>query len=597
MKPYAPAPLELGALLPYIARLESGEDFKEVFEALLLDLPLPIADHLGLIMREGRGSWLPLLRSSAGRVLFVGSALSGTVHVLAAIGFKPHIYEVSEERMRFEVFRCEALTGVTCEWTLADDSERLPFEDDEFDVVIQESGAPAHPDGWSHDFKELRRVCSGELIVTANNRMGYKRSLGKRGQFAVPSPLRFAREVLRSPGGERTLIGYRRELSFKECAQPSAFSLYPVSADFTHVVAIDAPTPRLHIGPKERDNRLKIIGHKLGLFPWLTPSFAIISSKQDLHNKCEPRLQRIVKELAERTGEALPQIDELIASRGNCIVLQTRAASGDLRQEQGRWCVHIALSPHKHVQVERHYRVIEKLWQREASVPVPEPLYFGTIEGLTLSCERRMSGFAAPQLSGNSACMRRLLDDTAQHFANLVCDAPRTVDEQLFHELFDWRFEIVSSHAGRLETQKNLQKMRAEVREMIIGEKLPLVLQHADLRNKHVQVDGEGKALAYLDWGSSRDNDVPYFDLLQLIVHEHKQAHGGYIGEAWKQVLLENRCQDWERQALDAYAKAIGLSPQVARALELCFPVFVAAMAESNWDYSRPRWVHHSFGI
>jgi len=25
--------------------------------------------------------------------------------------------------------------------------------------------------------------------------------------------------------------------------------------------------------------------------------------------------------------------------------------------------------------------------------------------------------------------------------------------------------------------------------------------------------------------------------------------------------------------------------------------VFVAAMAEKNWDYSRPRWLHRQFGL
>ena len=33
------------------------------------------------------------------------------------------------------------------------------------------------------------------------------------------------------------------------------------------------------------------------------------------------------------------------------------------------------------------------------------------------------------------------------------------------------------------------------------------------------------------------------------------------------------------------------------RALEELYPVLVAAMAEKNWDYSRPRWLHAGFGL
>jgi len=35
----------------------------------------------------------------------------------------------------------------------------------------------------------------------------------------------------------------------------------------------------------------------------------------------------------------------------------------------------------------------------------------------------------------------------------------------------------------------------------------------------------------------------------------------------------------------------------VADELLALYPVLVAAMAEKNWDYSRPRWLHASFGL
>lgn len=601
MKPFAPlpngpAPLEPGRLAPYLERLEAGEAFKAVLEDLLLAIPLTVAEHLGLIMREGRGSWIPLLRSAGGPALFVGSGFSGTVHALAALGFAPHLYDPCEERMRFEAFRCEALTGVRCTWTVAQDSPSLPFDSGAFQLVVQEAGAPAHPTGWLHDHAELARVSRGELVLTADNRLGYKRSLGRRGRFAVPSPWSFLREISSSAGGERTLLGYRRSLAFADWSPPRAYSLYPHSADFTHVVALDEETPRLHVGPKERENRLKLVGHKLGLFPVLTPSFAFVCARRELEGR-EPRMERILAQLAQITGEDQPVIDEWIASRGNCVLVQTRAADGDLEREEGRWSVHVSLGPHKEAQVRRHHEVIEELWARDQPVPVPEPLFLGQLDGVTLSCERRLAGMNAPQRCGVEATMRRVLEETVQHFERLVVREPRPIGEEDFVELFDWRFDIVAAHAGREETRVKLEALREATRSRVLGHDMPRVLQHADLRSKHVQIDADGHVLGYLDWGSSRDDDVPYFDLLQLVVHERKQATGVRIGDAWRALTTPGGIHAWERAALDDYAQRIGLAPEVARAIEQAFPVFVAAMAESNWDYSRPRWVHHGFLI
>lgn len=597
MDPTQPAPITSAELAPFLARLEAGEEFKPVLEELLLSLDVERSEHLSLILREGRGSWLPLLRSDGGAALFVGNSFSGTVHVLAALGFRPHLFDTSADRMRFEGFRCEALTGVPCEQTLSTQQTRLPFEDNAFEIVVREAGVPVPAGGWGPSIAELRRVCRGELVVTVDNRMGYKRSLGRRGRFAVPTAARFAREFLRSKGGERTLIGYRKSLQFDDCATPRTFAVYPHSADFTHVVAIGEPAPRLHIGPKERENKLKMVGKQLGLFRWFAPSFAIISSERKLATSTAPRIERVLSELAEISGERRGEVDEWIASRGNCVVLQTRAASGDPEDEEGRWCVHIALSPHKEQQVELHEQVIRELWARGQPVPVPEPIFFGTLQGITLSCERRLGGLTAPQRSGDPAAMRRLLEDTIGHFAKLGSGESVVIGPKEFRKFFDWRFDIVAEHAGREETRLELERLRDITRERLQGETMPLVLQHADLRNKHVQIEQDGRVLGFLDWGSSLRGDVPYFDLLQLVVHETKQARGGSIGAAWRALSDPAQQRDWERDALATYARALGLSKNFCEAIEAIFPVFVAAMAESNWDYSRPRWVHRSFGL
>jgi aminoglycoside phosphotransferase (APT) family kinase protein len=139
--------------------------------------------------------------------------------------------------------------------------------------------------------------------------------------------------------------------------------------------------------------------------------------------------------------------------------------------------------------------------------------------------------------------------------------------------------------------------MREEAGELLIGKHLPRVLYHGDLRSKHVQVHSDGRVLGYLDWGTSELDDLPYADLLHLVVHARKQADDLRAAAAWALVRDGEGLAEHERAALARYAERTGLEPNVCRALERIYPVLVAAVAERNWDFSRPRWVHRQFDL
>jgi len=158
---------------------------------------------------------------------------------------------------------------------------------------------------------------------------------------------------------------------------------------------------------------------------------------------------------------------------------------------------------------------------------------------------------------------------------------------------------LVRAFAAVPETLRRLDTMERLAREALVGSEFPLVFHHADLRSKHVQVEGpSGRVLGYLDWGSSEEPGLPYFDLLHLIVHERKQEAGLGAGDAWRAVCgPAARRRPHEERALADYCARLGLDASFRAAVEDAYPVLVGAMAEANWDYSRPRWVHRQFGI
>jgi hypothetical protein len=48
---------------------------------------------------------------------------------------------------------------------------------------------------------------------------------------------------------------------------------------------------------------------------------------------------------------------------------------------------------------------------------------------------------------------------------------------------------------------------------------------------------------------------------------------------------------------LDRYEELLALPRAYTDAVRAAYPVFVAAAAEQNWDYSRPRWVHRQLSL
>ena len=80
-------------------------------------------------------------------------------------------------------------------------------------------------------------------------------------------------------------------------------------------------------------------------------------------------------------------------------------------------------------------------------------------------------------------------------------------------------------------------------------------------------------------------------------MHERKQEDRLSAGRAWRIVRDRVELRDHERAALEGHRRAIGIDDETARAIEAIYPVLVAAMAERNWEYSRPRWLHRQFEI
>ncbi len=573
----------------------SGTPFKRRLETLVFELPAGESDELMMLMKESRGAWAMLLGRSSGRALFLGNGFSGTPVALGTLGFDVTVAEPQHARLRFALDRAQALAPGSTNAAVAGGDRRLPFLDGAFDLVVLEGGLPSPATGWGFPTDELRRVCRGELIITADNRLGYKRSTGRRGAFRR-NPAHLLREVIRPSRGERTLPG-TRAAGRGEWGQAAAYALYPHAREFSHVVALDRPRPRLTIGPRERKNRLKMLGAGLGLFPWLTPSFAIhVRRSADGPS----RIERILDHVAGACGEARPELDMLVATRSNDALMHTalpvRAGPGPVDPE-GRWTVHVALQPAKRRMVEMHHAWLVRVRDRFPEVPVPEPLFHGVIEGAEVAVERRVAGINGTDATGQRAQTERMFHDASRQLVHLLEPEHTTVDEGLFDELLSPRFDLVCDLIASDATRHSVRTMIARAREQLTGRALRLGVYHADLRAKHLQLDEAGAITGYLDWGASEERFLPLVDLLHLVIHQRKQEAGGSFGDAWRAVRDTRSRRPVEQRTLDDYLDLADLDRDLLPILLDLYPALVAGMAELNWDYSRPDWVRRQFGV
>ncbi|MCC7013289.1 MAG: hypothetical protein IT454_12060 [Planctomycetes bacterium] len=592
-----PFPLDRDSIERALNAMEAGIPYREAYEQLLLEVDDATADRTMQLQRESRGAWLLLLRgpcTSGARALFIGNALSGAHVPLAHHGYELTLLDRNALRLRFATLRNAALVpGQQTRTVCGDGAARLPFADREFELVVAEDGLPDPARGWGHDLEELRRICGGELLLVADNRFAYKRSTGRRGVFDVPSPGRYASSIL-TRRSERSLAGYRALAQAPGFERPRSFALYPDAREFTFVVGLDGPELRLELGPKERRNRWKILAQRFGLFPWLAPSFALASSRTEWR-ETPTRVERILSGLARTLGEPVPRVEHLVATRGNSAVLLTRGESSEAAA--GSWCVHVGLSAAQRNQMQTHMQFLRRLANSAERCPVPEPLVEAFFDGVYVTCERRIAGWTAPQLTGELQATARTLSDLSRILSGLVVERDVRLDEALFEELLGSRFDLVRRHARVPSTEHTLDELRRTTRRRVLGRRLPLVIQHADLRSKHVQVRPDGSVLAILDWGSARPRDLPYYDLFHYLAHERKQAQGLTPRQMWMQARSQAQRRPDEQTAIDDYCAAVGLDGEMREVLEELYPVLVSAMVEAHWDFSRPRWLQRQFEL
>ncbi|MFT5198394.1 MAG: hypothetical protein ACI87O_001051 [Planctomycetota bacterium] len=579
-----------GALKRGIARGRFLQPFKANMEALLKEMRPELADEFLMIGQEGRGSFLTMLGLAGGRALFLGDALSGTITALAHGGYTTTVCDHDVLRLDFAKLRDAEYSPGMVRYRQVPEGGPFPFEQGSFDLVVAELGPHGEAPLWGRDVEPLFQLTRDAFVWIADNSMAYKRALGRRGKFEITRPWALVRNTLFPKPGEGRHAALKRRLG-RAFQSVQSYALYPHRLECSHIVDLHGGLPRLTVGPKERRNKFKVLGHKLGAFPVFTPSFVFLGQKKG--GLGEARLQRVLQGLSDQTGEPLPVAEHIISTRGNvCVVQTTLGEDSDPRLPQGRWTIHIPFGNVKFRLSESHFKGLQQVRKLHPNVPVPAPLFMGKIDGLWLICERRLPDRSGAHLVEDSPEQMNLLRQVSGALLHLKTGEPQVLTEELYDRLLGERARRISRLTGRLETSRAIMSMLDEGRESLVGWEFQPVLYHADLRPKHVQNAPDGSIHGILDWGAYEDFFLPYADLLHIFAHlRHSSAR-------WQWHRLRDRqLSDAEESILDDYCQAMAIPADKARAIERLYPLLVCGMAERNWEFSRPYWVHREFGL
>ena len=231
------------------------------------------------------------------------------------------------------------------------------------------------------------------------------------------------------------------------------------------------------------------------------------------------------------------------------------------------------------------------------SVPVPKPIFEGTVDGVYVAVANRVGGLSGTELTGDLKRTERMIASTGRVLEELLESSPTPITDALFDELVQARVDLAAARVRGRQTEHDLRRRADDLRRALVGRSIRLATYHADTRAKHVRVSPAGDVIGLLDWGASEERFLPFADLLQLVIHQREQEIAGTLGDAWRLVGQRTSRRAYEHGALVRYAHAADLDEDDIETFVAAFPLFVAGMSERTWDFSRPHWVSQQFGI
>jgi len=455
---------------------------------------------------------------------------------------------------------------------------RLPKQDL---IVFEDSlrWIPSHPAGSSYKsqadlVEKASRLLTdrGECLVAVPNRMaldsllsghhGSSRETG-RPQLAGASP----RSVLNQNGACDSdapgcwVPSLLRAFRHSGLRYQRQYYLYPSRESPGQILGWGNEEPSGEHHPLVR--MLNQAG--MGKYFFDSPVF-VVSKKFPQDSFLESLLQRMQEQLELRE---LPKILNNIISHQNTLVFFLDLG-GD-----GKAVLKLPLCKTSLGRVESDRRMIEKVHEvsaPEVQLMLPRVLCYDVFLAQPYFVRSYVPGVAARLLVHSREEYSRVVADAAgillqwHQASHRVVQVSPEVCERHFVTYFRQARPYLPAHLGLLgEIQSFLQ-------EASMGQPLALGLMHGDFHLNNLMINPATRRISgILDWDMGEIDGLPMLDLFHLMMSEERGLRACGIGEAFNKVLLPNAFDPEERQLVEEFRGALGISEPMLLCLKIAY--------------------------
>lgn len=541
-----------------LSAAESG-DWRLAFERLTSDMKYS-AYHAQYAFSERRAGWWPLLDlNPQSRVLDYGCGWGPLSHALAKRAGMVVSLDACFERLKFWRIRAkqERLSNIQFLW--AGDTPRLPFADQQFDLVVLNGVLEWIPASQKEDpgkiqksfLREVARILSpnGQLMLAMENRYNWYYFLGKPEdhagiRYVSILPRFFAALYSKMRTGDiyrnytYSYWGHKRLLKSVGFSGADVLVPLPDYRLFRSVVDPSRPaTVERFFAERDSTKSSRTLSRvKAFTTPLLAPSFCVVAHR----GTPQPAFAlALAREIAVKLGanSAAAQWMQLRVSRADAILLEIDFGSSHPPV--------IVKLPMNNLSLARCQSEVETLDFAKSTLPqdeaalIPRSFSSGIFRGVHYFVQQMFSG-----ITGNHV-LRKPSENAWKYLGvDFLSALHRRTQQRLQFEGAVWKELVQPKIAAGLDIIQNaLHLESACIEEFLLanlgGKTWPFCFTHGDFwAGNLVLADGGRRLAGVIDWDRSERPGLPMFDILHFVIFSNleSQPRGrnlpGVIGDA-----------------------------------------------------------------
>ncbi|MFN7140578.1 MAG: methyltransferase domain-containing protein, partial [Limisphaerales bacterium] len=506
---------------------------------------------------------------------------------LARSAKEVHGIDLSLQRARFAKRHAEYRGLKNLKWVVGGDAQKLPFPDGYFDVVILNGILEWIPTSRDLDkspteaqlifLRELARITSpeGMICLAIENRIGFKYFLGSKDEHSRLRYMtilpRWLADVYSSrkrgkPFREytHTIGGYRNLLGAAGFPNSEAYIPFPSYRHFDILLPYRSPKGVFDFLGKRRK-----ITHLNAAVTAQAPQFAnafVVLAGKTQWQKVSSAADQLARSFPPQKRETVRPWKVL--GTGSVLSYGQKAANGD------PVVVKVPLTVRGQTSNEAALRNLKELHSRKETPGwlkemIATPGERSELDGFTCFVQSRLPGVEGMQLALRPELKDKIFNATARLLIRLHKDTAQqtNITEAVFNNAIlptiDLGLKLLEESGAPAERQR----LEAAIRRSLVGQSMPLVLNHGDYWMKNVLFDkSTNEPTAIIDWDRMQFPGPAVTDLLNLLLMSEKRPGKNGFLETFKKV--RQRIEPDRRTGIVAeYFEAIPLSNGLLNAL------------------------------